>query len=252
VGLAWPVVLVVLAALLAGCADDSGSTDPSSLDGVPWVHVAGVDVEGWEEAPPSATFEDGRLTGSTGCNRYSGQYTAGDGTLSIEGVALTRMACAPPADEVERAFVAAMERVAGFSVDGDELVLLDSEDEEVLRFAAATPVGSWSATGFLREDAFRTLVPGTEITITFGDDGEVTGSAGCNTYTATYEIEAEAIEITSPAATRMACAEPAGVMEQEQAYLALLPTAASYRLDGGSLQLLGDDGTGLVSYSRVP
>ena len=39
-------------------------------------------------------------------------------------------------------------------------------------------------------------------------------------------------------------------MEQEQAYLAALPTATSYRLDGGTLQLLADDGTGLVSYSR--
>jgi heat shock protein HslJ len=251
-----PLGLVLLVGLLAGCmGDDDSSTDPSALDGVPWVHVSGVNVDGWEDAPPSATFEDGRLTGSTGCNRYSGQYTAGDGTLEIQGLALTRMACAPPADEVEREFVAALESVERFRVEGEELVLRDGEDDEVLRFAVATPVGSWSATGLLRGDAFQTIVPGTEITITFDEEGEVSGSGGCNTYTATYEIDAATIQISPPAATRLTCSEPAGafgIMEQEQAYLAVLPTAASYRLDGGTLQLLADDGTGLVSYSRAP
>jgi heat shock protein HslJ len=247
-----PLGLVLLVGLLAGCAGDDSSTDPSALDGVPWVHIAGVDVDGWEVSPPSATFEEGRLTGSTGCNRYSGQYTAGDGTLEIQGLALTRMACAPPADEVERVFAAALERVEEFRVEGAELVLLGGEGEEVLRFAAASPTGSWSANGLLRDDAFRTLVPGTEITLTLGDDGDVSGSAGCNTYTATYELDADTIEISQPAATFKSCAEPQGVMEQEQAYLSALPTAASYRLDGGSLQLLGDDGIGLVSYSRAP
>jgi heat shock protein HslJ len=257
VGLAAPLGLVLLVVLVAGCAGgDDASTDPSALDGVPWVHVAGVDVDGWEDAPPSATFEDGRLTGSTGCNRYSGEYTAGDGTLEIRALALTRMACGPPADEVERVFVAAIERVEGWRVEGDELVLLDGDGDEVLRFAAATPVGSWSATGLLRpNNAFQTLVPGTEITITFGEDGEVSGLAGCNTYTATYEIDAATIEISPPAATRLTCAESPGgwgKMEQEAAYLAILPTAASYRLDGATLQLLAADGTGLVSYSRAP
>ena len=216
------------------------------------MHVAGVEVDGWEAAPPSATFEEDRVSGSTGCNRYSGQYTAGEGTLTIRGVALTRMACAPPADEVEQAFVEAIERVAGWRVEDEDLVLLDSEDEDLLRFAAATPTGSWAATGFLREDVFRTLVPGTEITISFADDGAISGSAGCNTYTAEYEADAGTIEISPPAATRRSCSEPFGVMEQEQAYLAALPLAASYRLDGGTFQLLRADGTGLASFAPAP
>ena len=38
-------------------------------------------------------------------------------------------------------------------------------------------------------------------------------------------------------------------MEQESSYLALLPTAVSYRLDGNVLELLAADGTRLVTYA---
>jgi heat shock protein HslJ len=244
--------LLLLAVLAVGCAgDDSTTTDPAELEGVPWVHLAGVDVDGWEATPPTMTFEDGRVSGFSGCNRFSGTYTAGDGTLAIDEVEATEIACAPPADEVERVFLDAIARVASWRKD-DELRLADEDDEELLRFAPATPAGSWAATGFVREGVFRTLLPGTEITLELEDEGQVSGSAGCNTYTTTYEIDAATIRISDPEATRRSCAAPEGVMEQERAYLAVLPTAAQYRLDGASLQLLGADGTGLASFTRAP
>ena len=40
-------------------------------------------------------------------------------------------------------------------------------------------------------------------------------------------------------------------MEQEAAYLAALPAAVRYRVDGGSLSLLTADGTYVVSYARA-
>ncbi len=40
-------------------------------------------------------------------------------------------------------------------------------------------------------------------------------------------------------------------MEQEAAYLAVLPTAVRYRVDGGSLALLSADGTYVASYTRA-
>ena len=63
---------------------------------------------------------------------------------------------------------------------------------------------------------------GTEITATFTADGKLTGSAGCNTYTSTYQADAGTISIAEPVTTRMSCPEPKGVMEQEQAFLSAL------------------------------
>ena len=113
--------------------------DAASFVGTPWVLVAGVDVDGWEAAPPGATFTDETVGGSTGCNRFTGLYSVDGGSLGIGALALTRMACAPPADAVERAYVSALGRVAGWRSDGAELVLLDGYGAELLRYRTATP-----------------------------------------------------------------------------------------------------------------
>ena len=41
-------------------------------------------------------------------------------------------------------------------------------------------------------------------------------------------------------------------MEQEQAYLAALPRAVSYRVEGISLSLLTAEGTYVANYQRAP
>ena len=130
-----PLALILAVVPLAGCGGgDESSADSSSLEGVPWVLAGGIDVENWEEAAPSMMFEDGKVTGSTGCNGYGGKYTVDGDALEISSVVSTLMACPPPADQVERAFVAALENIAGWRLEDAELVLLDAEGEEVLRY----------------------------------------------------------------------------------------------------------------------
>ncbi len=248
---AAPLVLAVAAALAGGCGDEEGSVaDVSSLAGVPWVLSSGIDVDGWEMVAPSATFEDGRMTGSNGCNVYGAPYTVDGSTLELGQITQTLIGCPPPAGDVETAFVAALERVAGWRVEDDELALFDENDDELLRFEAATPAGSWHATGILRADAVTSPIAGTEITATFSEAGELSGSAGCNTYRATYTTDKGAIEIASPAATKKLCPEPEGVMEQEAAYLAALATATRFRVDGRTLLLSTDDGTRVADFAR--
>ena len=204
------------------------------------------------EAPsPSALFADGTVGGSTGCNRYTASYTLDGDSLELGTIASTQMACPPPADAVERAYLDALGRVTGWRTDGEELVLVDEDDAELLRYAAATPIGDWQATAVQTGTALASPLVGTEITATFAEDGTLTGSAGCNTYRTTYSTDAGAIEIEPPAATKKACGRPDGVMEQEAAYLAALPTAVRYRIDGGSLALLRADGTYVASYARA-
>ena len=246
---------LALGLVVGGCGgDDEDESEPqadaAALEGVPWVLSSGLDVEGWEQAAPSVTFEDGTVGGSTGCNRFTASYTVDGDAVEFGMIASTQIACPPPADAVERAYVEALGRVAGWRLDGEELVLLDEDDAEVLRYAAASPVGDWEVTAFLNGDAVSSPLPGTTLTATFGDDGTLSGSSGCNRYTTTYTTDQGAIEIAPPAGTRKLCPEPEGVMEQEAAYLAALPTATQYRLDGGSLALLSADGTYVATYAR--
>ena len=63
-------------------------------------------------------------------------------------------------------------------------------------------------------------VRGSRMTLAFGDDGRVAGSASCNSYSATYTLTAESLTIGPAVTTRKACA-PA-VMKQEAAFLAVL------------------------------
>jgi heat shock protein HslJ len=247
-----PCALLFALGLAAGCGGDEDSVvDAASFVGIPWVLSAGLDVDGWESAAPSATFTDSAVAGSTGCNRFSAPYTVDGDSLEIGMIAATLMACPPPADAVERAYVDALERVTGWRVDDAELVLLDEEGAELLRYTTATPAGEWTATAILTGTALASPLSGTEITATFTEDGMLTGSAGCNRYSASYTTDAGAIEITPLAGTKKACADPDGVMEQEAAYLASLPTAVSYRVDGGSLSLLSADGTTVTSFTRA-
>jgi heat shock protein HslJ len=221
------------------------------LEGIPWVLASGLDVEGWEEAAPSATFEDGRVAGSTGCNRYTGPYTLGGGSLALGPLAQTMMACLPPRDAVERAYVAALERVAGWLCEDGELALLDANGDELLRFAPATLTGKWVVAAFLRGDGVSSTVADTEITLVFGEDGMLVGSGGCNVYRARYTADGGALEIAEPFSTRKACLEPKGVMAQEAAYLQALPKAVRYRLDGGVLHLLTAEDTIAATLTRV-
>jgi heat shock protein HslJ len=244
--------LVVLGAATACGEDEASSADPSALEGTPWVLASGVDVQGWEDVAPSAMFAEGMVSGSTGCNRFRSSYSVDGDTLELGEIAMTAMACPPPADAVEREYVGALESVRAWRAEGDELVLLDGDRADLLTYGAATPVGSWQATAFLQGDAVSSLVAGTEITASFAEDGSLSGSAGCNTYRTTYTTDRGGIEIEAPAATKKACAEPEEIMEQEAAFLTALPTAARYEVAGPTLSLLTAEGTIVATFTRAP
>lgn len=229
-------------AVLAGCGDDEERpAQAASLEGRPWMLTGGIDVPGWQQATPSATFADGKMAGSSGCNRYSAPAKFDGTSLTLGAAVTTKMACGSPGGDVETAFHSALQRVAHWRMAGRDLVLLDADERELLRFRAASPVGSWEVTSFLQADAVSTLIPDSKITAVFEDGGKLTGSAGCNQYSATFTLAPFAIE--APSATELACESPPGVMEQEQAFLAALPKAASYTVDGTSLTLLTREGT---------
>jgi heat shock protein HslJ len=241
--------LIALAGIAAviGCGDDDGggaATGTSSFENIAWALES---PEG-----PTATFTDGKVSGSAGCNQFGASYTQDGDALTIGQIASTQMACGPPTDAVERAYLAALERVASWRLENDQLTLADADGRTLLQFREASPAGRWTATSIRTPTAVSSTLAGTEITADFDDQGKLTGSAGCNTYSATYKTDGAKITISDVSATEMACGGPDGIMEQEQAYLNALPHAAGYRVEGPTLSLLKADGTYVATYHRTP
>ena len=76
---------------------------------------------------------------------------------------------------------------------------------------------------------------GTEITVMFGSDGRMAGSAGCNRYFATYTTRDYQLSITDIGSTKMFCHGPS-VMEQESTFLEDLSKTSSFRVSESSLK----------------
>jgi heat shock protein HslJ len=93
------------------------------------------------------------------------------------------------------------------------------------------------------------LLPDTQITAVFGEDGTLSGVAGCNNYMATFTAEGGNLTIQPPASTRKACPEE-GVMEQETAYLAALENVTTYAIRGNQLELRGAEDELIASYNQ--
>jgi heat shock protein HslJ len=83
----------------------------------------------------------------------------------------------------------------------------------------------------------KAVLPNTEITATFkGAEGQVSGSAGCNTYSGTFKRQGNNLSVPGPiAVTAMYCSDE--IDEQERAYLTILESAKSYIIEDGELTI---------------
>jgi heat shock protein HslJ len=97
------------------------------------------------------------------------------------------------------------------------------------------------------------LTSATDLTIPDGvvpsaafSSGNVFGTAGCNTYRASYTLDGDSLEISEPAGTLIGC--PPTVDELERAYLDALGQVATWELDGEELVLSDADGSELLRF----
>jgi len=80
-----------------------------------------VEPESYSKGLPELHFaEDGKMTGSTGCNQFMGTYIMDEAKLEITTGAMTKMAC-PGAGEVE--FVNGLSRTVQGSIEENMLHL---------------------------------------------------------------------------------------------------------------------------------
>ena len=93
-----------------------------------------------------------------------------------------------------------------------------------------------------RDVAYHMYFQRNEPTVTFADDGTLALVTGCNNATGEWEIDGHELTIETGARTMMACDDPPGVTEQENALVAALDATARLEIAPGSLTLLDDEG----------
>lgn len=257
-------MVMLLALPLAGCASssDSGSagaakTPAQLLADTTWdlAQYAPAGKSALTAVPDSvkatAEFTTDQISGSSGCNRFSGGYTTDGNTIDIGPLASTLMACVGEAMAVEADYLARLDEAATFSIGDGTMTMSDKDGQVVLSYTVAVPITltgtNWSANGInTGTDAVASLVADTEVTAVFGDDGTISGNAGCNTYNGTYEVSGESMTIGPLATTRMMC-EP-DVSKQEANYLAALGRVTTYTIRGDQLELRDDEGALQAGY----
>ena len=92
----------------------------------------GEDGAGAGPAPTIAFGADGRASGSTGCNRWSGAWTLTGEALSLERISSTRRACRGATGAREARFLGVLEGVRTFDVRGDGALVLGTSAGETI------------------------------------------------------------------------------------------------------------------------
>jgi heat shock protein HslJ len=206
---------------------------------------------------------DGQANGAAGCNTYNGTYTVTGDTLTFGPLITTRMACPEPVMRQEQAYLAMLANPSTIKQEADRLTLTFDGGKTVYKYKSTgtgtaapstQPVAStglantsWKLVSVEAMGASNAPVPGTEITLAFSADNQVSGSAGCNTYNGAYQLAGDQITIGPLATTRMMC--PDEVMLQEQGYLALLQTPGTVAQQGTNLVLTLDGGKTIFTYT---
>jgi heat shock protein HslJ len=247
--------LSVVLLALASCAS-SRSGGGGDLSGKVWALseltgkslVAGSGI--------TALFSSGgQVGGSAGCNQYLGIYTVSGNTITVSSpMASTMMMCDPAVMLQENAYLSALGEAKTYTVKGDQLTLVSADKSRLAVYQAQSQDlsgTSWEVIGYNNgKQAVTSVLAGSTLTADFGKDGTLSGNSGCNTYNGPYTVSGNQIKIGPLATTRMACSEPAGVMEQEAQYLAALETAATYQIEGVALELRTKDGALAADFSK--
>jgi heat shock protein HslJ len=218
----------------------------------------------------------GGMGGSAGCNSYGMLFELVDSRivrlrfLNIVGL-VTDLLCLRQdlmADEdlmeQEREYLATLDSVMTYEISDGRLELKNQAGEVVLVFhkdpESIDPAlldRSW----LLETLNGRAVIPNSRITAAFDEELffrrlKVSGNAGCNAYAYVIELGQEPLAFSTrvPDARGYGYApfsECAGLMEQEEAYITVLLSVASYEVSDGRLELKNQAGEVVLVFRHV-
>lgn len=133
---------IVLLLSQSGCspaehnaAETHAADTPSvSLTGAQWLvtEIAGASIE--NSISVSLSFdEDGRVSGSSGCNRYFAGYKVDNNKMTFGPVAGTKMMCGPAAMNVEHSFLSLLHKAATFSASNTGGLVIAAKNGDAIK-----------------------------------------------------------------------------------------------------------------------
>jgi heat shock protein HslJ len=253
--------ILLLTVCFAGCTNTYVTQTPTTFPtGVEWrltsyLNRANVLTSVTGVKPVTALFDtSGKLSGSGGCNQYSATYTVAGTGITISPPITTLMACENDIMQQESQYLSLLPKASTYETSGDQLTIFDSTGTKILIYhkqvsRPATIVGLWNLFSYNNGmGGIQTVITGSKTTANFSADGKLSGSGGCNQYSATYTTSgAKGITISQPVSTMMAC--ESNLMQQESQYLSLLPSANTYEISGDQLTLFNATGTKILVYT---
>jgi heat shock protein HslJ len=256
------IVLVVILLLAVACAPGAGQPGEVEETAVPaqpditlLEQLIGTDWDlvSWEgmtilpNATPTIGFGENGLYGTTGCNGYFGSLTLDGTAVTIGEVGSTQMWCEGVMEQ-EQAFLQALQSAQSLTVDGETLILQTAD--AALTFqppAQATLTGSqWVLGGIAQGDAVVNIWIDSDITAEF-KDGNMGGSSGCNSYSASYETDGATLTLGPVISTLMACAEEER-NQRESEFQTALANVAQYEIRRNTLTLMDADGNLVMTF----
>lgn len=238
------VLAAALIAIVAACApvDDNAN---GGLGGTDWTVVSIAGTETIPDARPTMRFAfGGQLTGSDGCNQYSGPFKTDRQDIDVGQLTSTLVGCEPRLAAQAQAFNEALTGASTWRLtEAGTLELRGHGDVIAEPLVDAPPpsdavVSDLAGTTWVLQELGGAMLVDVEPSVAFGGDGTVSGSTGCNTFNGTYELDGAAVTFGPLATTKRACADP--TMFVESAFLAAMAGVTGWSLDGaGNLTLDG-------------
>jgi polar amino acid transport system substrate-binding protein len=139
--------------------------------------------------------------------------------------------------------IEASNKTGGLATDQASVTVHESKPDNPL---ANT---NWQLIGYLSGGQLTPVLDKTSVGISFHDGGGYAGNGGCNSYSGKYTVNGSQIAMTAPTGTSKACEDD--VMQQENTYFGLLPTAATYQTADGQLMILDNSGQVILQYTQL-
>ena len=199
-------------------------------------------------------FTNDSLSGFSGCNSFGGSYRTNRNKFSIEdGIATTAMACLTPEGigEQETEFLKAMQQVEQYHLTGNRLEMRDKIGTLLLVFILQqaeselnleTLMGTrWQVATFEGQ----TPIPGSQITITFLEKGNIQGFGGCRGFESEYIEIDQGIRVTTIAMNEEPCNDQ-DLLVQEQNFTDYFTWADHFKMVDETLILVTQRGEQIV------